>query len=222
MDIGALTGNATNSEAATRSLTEDFDTFLNLLTTQLQNQDPTSPMETEEFTNQIVQFSGLEQQIAQTGKLEELLAAERTSQAAAAVGYLGKTVEVELSATQLTAGTAPITYGLPAGVEEVTVTVFDTDGSVVATLDGTTDQGLNELTWDGTNGQGIGQPDGVYTILAVAKDAAGDPLPADEVPVFFRGTADEVLTENGDTFVVVGGIPVAISDILGVSQPPAA
>ena len=218
MDIGALTGNATSGEAGRRSLSENFDTFLNLLTTQLQNQDPTSPMETEAFTNQIVQFSALEQQIAQSDKLEELLAAERTSQAAAAVGYLGKTIETKLSATQLSAGNAPISYGLPAGVDEVTVTVFDSDGSVVATLDGTTDEGLNEITWDGKNGQGIDNPDGIYTLLAVAKDADGNPLPANEVPVFFKGVAEEVLTESGETFVVVGGVPVAISDVLGVSD----
>lgn len=218
MDIGALTGSATSGDAAKRSLSENFDTFLTLLTTQLQNQDPTSPMDSEAFTNQIVQFSALEQQIAQSDKLEELIAAERTSQAAAAVGYLGKTVETQLNATQLSAGNANITYGLPAGVDEVKVTVFDSDGSVITTIDGTTNEGLNDITWDGTSGQGVEQTDGVYTLLVVAKDAAGDPLPAGEVPVLYKGTAEEVLTESGETFVVVGGVPVAVSDILGVSN----
>lgn len=221
MNIATLantSATSTEQSAASQKLTNDFDTFLTLLTTQLKNQDPLSPLESQEFTNQIVQFSNLEQQIAQSDKLDALLSAEKTSQAANAVSYLGKTVEVPLSATQLANGNAKITYILPAGAEDVTVTIFDGSGSVLRTLDGNTEEGRNEVPWDGKDSLGNVLPDDTYTVSVGANDANGDAL--SDISVIFSGIAEDVLTEAGETFLRVGNVAIALPDIIGVRETP--
>ena len=90
---GLLGAGSKNVAVASGSLADNFDNFLILLTTQLQNQDPLSPMESTEFTNQLVQFASVEQQIKQNQSLEDLLAIERSNQAVSAVGFLGANVE---------------------------------------------------------------------------------------------------------------------------------
>ncbi len=219
MDITGLTSSTNNDpSAAAQKLTNDFDTFLTLLTTQLKNQDPLSPMESAEFTNQIVAFSNLEQQIAQSDKLDNLLSAEKTLQAATAVSYLGKTIEVPLSATQLTDGNANIAYILPPGADEVTVTIFDGSGGVLQTLDGHTEEGRNALSWDGKDSFGNVLPDDTYTISVGGLDDNGDPL--EDISVIFSGVAEDVLTEAGETFLRVGNVAVALNDVIGVRETP--
>lgn len=221
MEVAGLSKTSNNEpSAAAQKLTNDFDTFLTLLTTQLKNQDPLSPLESQEFTNQIVQFSNLEQQIAQSDKLDDLLSAEKTLQAATAVSYLGKTIEVSLSATQLTDGNADIAYILPPGAEEVTVTIFDGSGNVLQTLDGDTEEGRNKLPWDGKDSFGNVLPNDTYTISVAGLDANGDPL--EDISVIFSGVAEDVLTEAGETFLRIGNVAVALPDVIGVRETPAA
>jgi len=69
--ISGLTTDAQKTTASKASLSQDFDDFLQLLTTQLQNQDPLNPMDSNEFTNQLVQFSQVEQQINSNQKLDK-------------------------------------------------------------------------------------------------------------------------------------------------------
>ena len=220
MDIAGLSATTATStnQSASQKLATDFDTFLTLLTTQLKNQDPLSPLESQEFTNQIVQFSNLEQQIAQSDKLDDILSAEKTLQAATAVSYLGKTVEVPLTATQLANGNAKITYILPAGAEDVTITIFDGSGSVLRTLDGEAEHGRNEVPWDGKDSLGNVLPDDTYTVSVGANDANGDPL--SDISVIFSGIAEDVLTEAGETFLRVGNVAIALQDVIGVRETP--
>ncbi|HZZ11369.1 MAG TPA: flagellar hook capping FlgD N-terminal domain-containing protein, partial [Paraburkholderia sp.] len=77
---------------ASQQLAGNFDTFLTLLTTQLQNQDPLSPMDSTQFTQQLVAFSGVEQQINTNNNLQSLIALNQSQQAASAVSYIGHSV----------------------------------------------------------------------------------------------------------------------------------
>jgi flagellar basal-body rod modification protein FlgD len=115
MEVSAATSSAAKSDtaAASQSLTENFDNFLLMLTTQLQQQDPLSPTDATEFTNQLVQFSQLEQQISQTGKIDDLIATQKSAEALGAVNYLGKTVEVQSDLTLLEDGEATFSYHMP-------------------------------------------------------------------------------------------------------------
>src|SRR3954470_17819141 len=100
MDVTSVTAastSATSTSAAAsaqKQLAGNFDTFLTLLTTQLKNQDPLSPMDSNQFTQQLVQFSQVEQQINANKNLESLVSMSKAQGATSAVGYLGKTLTV--------------------------------------------------------------------------------------------------------------------------------
>ena len=200
--------------AAVQSLTQNFDTFLTLLTTQLQNQDPLSPMDSSDFTNQIVQFSALEQQITQTSRLDKLLALQESGQALAAVGYLGKAIEAAGDIAILADGEATIGYELPAGAAKATITIFDSSGAPLRALTAAAGSGRQSVVWDGTDEQGIVQSDGVYAAVVTAADQAGGTLPGGTL--FFTGVATEVSTIDGTTFVKIGDQAVAIGEIRAV------
>ena len=93
--ISALTGNSrsNNAQQSRVSFGDDFDDFLTLLTTQLQNQDPLEPTDTTEFTNQLVLFAGVEQDISQNDNLEQLIGLESANQAVGALNYIGNEVD---------------------------------------------------------------------------------------------------------------------------------
>lgn len=220
MEVSPLssTSAASGTDAAIRSLTQDFDTFLTLLTTQLQYQDPLSPMDSTEFTNQVVQFSSLEQQITQTDRLDELLALQESGHALSAVNYLGNSIEAAGNVAILANGEATMGYELPADTSEATVTIFDASGTPLKTLTAETGTGLQTLVWDGTDDQGVPQADGAYAAELLALDDTGKALSGGTM--FFSGVASEVTTIDGATFIMLGDYPVAIGDILAV-RPPA-
>ncbi len=214
-DISALTGSSSETTTAKRSLADSFDTFLTMLTTQLENQDPLSPLDSTEFTNQIVQFSGLEQQIASNEKLDNLFSASKAVEAATAVQYLGKTVEIIRNVAFLNEGSATISYALPGAASEASVTIHDQSGNVVRTLDAKTTAGRTDLTWDGKDGQGIQMDDGTYTIVVSAKNQNGNAI--EDISAFARGTAKEIINDGGETFVVVNDVPVLLGDVKSIT-----
>jgi len=150
------------------SLTETFDTFLALLTTQLQNQDPLDPLKSEEFTQQLVQFSSVEQSINQNKKLEQLIDLERAGQINGAVSYIGKEVEGVWSKLQLKDGASKITYGLDGTAVKTTINILNENGQIVRTVAGNVATGRHEYVWDGKDNAGNQVPDGVYNFTVTA------------------------------------------------------
>jgi flagellar basal-body rod modification protein FlgD len=153
---------------ASQSLADTFDTFLALLTTQLQNQDPLDPMKSEEFTQQLVQFSGVEQAINSNKKLDQLVQLQTSNQLTGAVSYIGKSVEVVSDQLMLQDGTSEITYGLDGKATQTTIKIIDQTGKTVRTINGNTEQGRHEYVWDGRNESGAPVPDGVYNFTVIA------------------------------------------------------
>ncbi len=158
------------TQAASSSLADTFDTFLTLLTTQLQNQDPLDPMKSEQFTSQLVQFAGVEQSITTNKKLEQLIELQTSSQLNTAVSYIGKNVEVVADELMLDNGTSEISYGLDHNAATTIISIVDLNGNAVRTIDGEIAAGRHELTWDGRNARGDLLPDGVYGFSVVAVD----------------------------------------------------
>src|SRR3954452_2810695 len=102
------------TKTASNKLSQDYTTFLKLLTTQLQNQDPMSPMDSSQFTNQLVQYSQVEQQIGQNDKLEKLVKMQSNNQTQASLGFIGLDVEATGSAfTYDGSSPAKMSYTLP-------------------------------------------------------------------------------------------------------------
>src|ERR687895_765063 len=101
---------AAASTVTSKTMASNFDQFLRLLTTQLKNQNPLDPLDTNQFTQQLVQFAQVEQQISMNTSLSTLIALQQATQTSAAMSFLGTTVEVEGSTTRLQGGQATWTY----------------------------------------------------------------------------------------------------------------
>ncbi len=219
MSINALgAANATSSgsgDVALKSLAANFDTFLQLLTTQLQNQDPLSPMDSTEFTNQLVLFSQLEQQINQSKKLEQLVGVLQTGQTTAALGLIGEEVEAQIGAAVLLDGEATIAYDMPPGVANAAMIIVDERGMPLRTLILPATPGRTEVVWDGKNEHGIAQANGTYSVVVSALDTNDERIAA-PVPIYMRGIAREVVSENGLTYLTVGDRHVLLDDVVAI------
>ena len=158
---------------ATQQLAGNFDTFLQLLTTQLQNQDPLSPMDSNQFTQQLVEFSGVEQQINTNDNLKSLIALSMSQQASAAVGYIGHNVVMTSGKGSLANDSVDWTYNLSAASAGTTLTVTNAAGQTVYSTSGATSQGNNDFSWDGKDANGNQLPDGQYTLSVNATAADG-------------------------------------------------
>jgi flagellar basal-body rod modification protein FlgD len=169
--VPAPTSNTSNAAASSATLAGNFDTFLTILTAQIQNQDPLQPMDSTQFTDQLVQFSGVEQQIRVNQQLETLISATNGSAGAALSGYLGKEAEIDSAGAQFTDDPIKYRYFLPTEAKSATVTITDIDGKVVYSKKGELKAGTHDFTWNGETASGTTAKDGVYYISVVAEDA---------------------------------------------------
>jgi flagellar basal-body rod modification protein FlgD len=151
-------------QAASARIANNFQDFLKLLTTQLQNQDPTAPLDTNQFTQQLVQFAQVEQQLATNSNLENLIKLQGTAQLTALTPLIGRTVEIDGSALPLQRGEAAGTYTLSGPTSETMITITNAAGRVVRTARGETGAGTHGFYWDGRDNAGNRLPDGVYTV----------------------------------------------------------
>ncbi|MEZ5876773.1 MAG: flagellar hook assembly protein FlgD [Tepidamorphaceae bacterium] len=158
------TGSAAKDRAG---IADNFDTFLQILTTQLKNQNPLEPLDTNEFTAQLVQFSQVEQQIKQNDNLESIAKLSAAAAATNAVGFIGKRVEVFTTVTDMTDGSAKWTYTAAEKAKDALFTIRDADGKVVWTGEQDISAGRDDFVWDGRNTDGVEQPDGKY-ILSIS------------------------------------------------------
>lgn len=190
-DLSSIISSVNTSSTTTSSsqtLSADMNTFLTLLTTQLQYQDPLDPMDTAEYTNQLVQYSNVEQAIQTNAKLDNLLSLSIYNLGVQAAGYVGKTVQVLGDMMPLDGGVAKSTYTLSKNVESCTITVKDTDGNVVYTAQGETSAGAHDFVWDGKNSAGEQLPDGVYQISVSTTVPNGESAASVTTTVFGRVT----------------------------------
>ncbi len=213
MDVSAVTGSSTAQSAQARqTLSGNFDTFLKLLTTQLQNQDPLEPLDATKFTEQLVSYSQVEQQINTNTNLAALLAVATTSLGANAVSYLGKTALTSDPISSLVGGAAEWRYKVPEGAANVQLSITDQNGAVVRTIAGETAAGDHDFTWDGLNAARTQLPDDVYRLSVVAKDGAGDDL---TTLVNGVGLVKEIDMSGTEPYLTIGGRQVSLTNIVG-------
>jgi flagellar basal-body rod modification protein FlgD len=220
MEIAATT-KAAASAAANRQigLADNFDNFLKLLTTQLQSQDPLSPLDATRFTEQLVQFTGVEQAIKTNDVLGQLVALVRADQMARAVGYLGAAVEAEGQTVRLDGdGPATVRYRLDQTAAEVAISIYDEAGRLVGGRQGATSSGVHDVPWDGRDPSGAQLPEGLYRVEVSASDAAGAPVPVSTTIV---GTVDGVEMLGERLMLSVDGVLLPIDSITTVRRPPA-
>ena len=207
------TGSTSSSDASL--LGSNLNTFLTLLTTQLKNQDPTSPMDTNQFTQQLVEFSGVEQQINTNNNLQTLISLQTSSETVAALPMVGKTIQYNESTAPLSSGQASFTYTLPTNAAAANLLVEDANGNIVYQTTADTSAGSHSFLWNGQNISGTTSPDGAYSLAVVAADATGKAISA---TVTATGTVDGVSVNNNVPTFDISGIKVPMSDLLTV-QP---
>jgi flagellar basal-body rod modification protein FlgD len=212
----AAATNTVNSGLA--SIANNYQTFLSLLTTQLSNQDPLSPMDTSQFTQQLTQMTGVEQQLLSNQLLQQLVnQSSSNSGLESAVGLIGKTVTVNGDSATLSGGSATWEFSLPSTPATMNVSVVDSNNNVVWTGPVTpSGSGVQSFTWNGQNMSGAQQADGgTYTLTITAKDSAGAKITPTTT---LQGSATAVQQVGGQTMVTVGGSQVPLSSIVGVSS----
>src|SRR5512140_2916220 len=118
------------SSTTSSTLAGNFQTFLTLLTTQLQNQNPLDPLDTNQFTQQLVQFAGVEQQLKTNDQLTSLVSLQKTAQSTQALGFVGKTAVVDGSTAALTKGSGAWKLGVPTNAN-VSISITNSVGQTV-------------------------------------------------------------------------------------------
>lgn len=221
METNPVGANAASIQAAgsSASLAENFDDFLALLTTQMQNQDPLSPLDSNEFTSQLVQFSGVEQAINTNNNLSSLIALEKANQVTNAVGFLGTRIEAFGNTNALSNNLAEFSYGLGTKAASTQLTILDEAGKVVFSTPGETASGHHNFAWNGEDNNGTALPDGKYSLVVTALDATGESI-STETGVIGIVTGFET-TNDGSIVLSLNGIGVPIVDIVSVKPDPA-
>ncbi|MDI1344579.1 MAG: flagellar hook capping FlgD N-terminal domain-containing protein [Pseudolabrys sp.] len=151
-------------------IASNFTTFLQLLTAQLKNQNPMDPLDTNQFTQQLVQFAQVEQQMKSNEQLTSLVALEKSASSTTALAYVGSTVVVDGSVTALTSSGATWSFNV-AKPSTASITIKDSTGQTAYTGTFAGTPGVMNFTWDGRGNDGKSWPAGNYTMSATAVDA---------------------------------------------------
>ncbi len=212
--LAALNADYRKSTTSRTSLANDLGSFLTLLTAQLKNQNPLSPMDSTEFTNQLVQFAGVEQQINANKNLETLTGLSQTSIGATAVSYLGKEVQAKSTTLPLQDGAAKYTYTLPSDASDCLIVIKDSEGSAVKTVTGSKTAGTYHMTWDGKNSYGEQLDDGAYTLEVQATETHGKTIDNIYTTVFGKVTA--IANDGDDVLIAAGPVLFGMSYIISV------
>jgi flagellar basal-body rod modification protein FlgD len=212
------TGSTSSTATSGARLADNFDTFLQILTTQLKNQNPLDPLDTNQFTQQLVQFSGVEQQLKTNEFLEAMMTSTQNSNNSQAVSYIGKIVTAEGSKTELVNGKATWHFAT-AKAATITASVRDKDGNVVYQKTGTVKEGESVFTWDGVGTDGRKKPDGSYSVSIEARDSDGKLV---TVGTQMTGEVTGVDFSGSEPVLIVGGAKVNLSAVMSVRQKTAA
>jgi flagellar basal-body rod modification protein FlgD len=202
--------------SALAQLSSNFQTFLSLLTTQLKNQDPLSPLDSNQFTQQLTQMSGVEAQL-QTNALLQQISSNTGTGIQTAVSLIGKQVKAASDSANLTNGQAQWVYNLPSGAADVKLTIVNAAGQVVH-AEAPTDlaAGDHTLSWNGKDLNGVKLPDGPYTLQITANDASGKAL---ATTTYVEGVASAVEQSSGTTMITIGGTQVPWNQVVSITQP---
>lgn len=209
---------ATASAAAAANsptIASNFTAFLQLLTTQLKNQNPLDPLDTNQFTQQLVQFAQVEQQLKSNDQLAALVALQKTAQSSAALDYVGKTVVVDGATAQLVGNNATWSFSAPRPAA-ATFNINNAAGQLVYTGNYTVNPGQQEFVWDGRGTDGKSWPAGNYTISITAKDANGQPV---AISTEVQGIVDSADLSQTPPVLAIGGQSFGLDQIKRVIRP---
>jgi len=224
MDITGITGvsdsstfEAEQANAAFGSDELNKETFLTLLTTQMQNQDPLDPMANEEFVAQLAQFSSLEQQMLTNSMLESVYLGIASLNNASMAALVGTDVVAYGDGISYSGeGDVELSYDAAADAASLTLEIFDSEGNVIYSEElGAAEAGEGSVTWNGTDSDGQPAPEGEYTFKITGEDADGESIDVAEMIV---GVVEEMDYSSGTPQPIVGGVTVELADIIRLTE----
>jgi len=211
----STSSSSTSSASSLNQIAGNFNEFLTLLTTQLQNQDPLSPLDTNQFTQQLVEFSSVEQQVNMNTNLQTLISLQQTAEATSAMQFLGSNVTLTGSTAALAAN-SPATWSLnSASPATGTVTVTSSTGQTAYTGTVSLNAGSQTYSWNGQGTNGVTWPAGQYTLAVTATNANGKPV---TVSTQVQGTVSGVNMSQNPPQLTVGGQSYPISAIQSINN----
>jgi flagellar basal-body rod modification protein FlgD len=201
---------ASANALANTQIAGNFQSFLQLLTTQLQNQNPLSPLDTNQFTQQLVEFAGVQQQINTNDSLATLVSLQQTAQSSQALQFVGKTAVVKGSTAALSSSQAEWELNIPSA-STVNITIANSTGATVYTNSFEVAAGNNQaFGWNGLGTDGTQQPDGNYTLTATAKDSAGNTV---GIATSVAGVVSSVDLTQSPPLLSIGGQTFTVNQV---------
>ncbi len=208
---------STNTLSSTTgaTLAGNFQTFLTLLTTQLKNQNPLDPLDTNQFTQQLVQFASVEQQLKTNDQLTTLVSLQQTAQSTQALGFVGKTAVVDGSTAALKSSSAGWELSVPTN-STVNISITNSTGQTVFSNSYSVNAGNNQaFTWDGKGNDGTQWPDGQYKLTATAADSAGNSV---AVSTQIKGVVDSVDLTQSPPLLSINNQTYTVNQIKSIVQ----
>jgi flagellar basal-body rod modification protein FlgD len=203
------------NDLATQQIAGNFQSFLQLLTTQLQNQNPLDPLDTNQFTQQLVEFAGVQQQLNTNSSLATLVSLQQTAQSTQALTFVGKTATVSGSTTTMTNSQASWNLDIPSNCT-MTVTISNGSGQTVFTGNYSATAGNGQpFTWNGKGNDGTQWPDGQYKLTATAQDSSGNNV---AVSTDVEGMVSSVDLTQTPPMLTINGQTYTINQIKGISS----
>jgi flagellar basal-body rod modification protein FlgD len=213
--IAAASANAATSTAQSSKFGGDFNTFLTLLTTQIKNQSPTDPLDTNQMTNQLVQFASVEQQISMNQNLQRLLALEQTSQLTASAPLIGQKVSVEAEQITLQSGAGSLNLPSAGASQTALVTIRGSGDRVLRQETVPLGSAPKTWSWDGKGSDGLALPDGAYKVSVTGVAIGGKP---EALPFTTVGKVTGAERAGGDLKLLLGQLQVSFDKLRNVNS----
>ncbi len=211
----AASSAAAANALASSQIAGNFQSFLTLLTTQLQNQNPLDPLDTNQFTQQLVEFAGVQQQINTNDLLATLVSLQQTAQSTQALGFVGKTAVVNGSTAALTNSSATWELSVPTN-STLNVTITNSTGQTVYSGNYSAQAGNNQpFTWNGLGTDGTQNPDGSYKLTATAADASGNNV---AITTQIQGVVSSVDLTQSPPLLSINGQSYTVSQIQSITD----
>ena len=215
LPAGSSSSSSSLSSTSGATLAGNFQTFLTLLTTQLQNQNPLDPLDTNQFTQQLVEFASVEQQLKTNDSLSTLVSLEQTAQSTQALTFVGKTAVVNGNTAALTNSQATWELNVPSN-SNVNVSIANSSGQTVFSGTYAVNAGNNQpFTWSGQGNDGTQWPDGQYTLTATATDSSGNSV---GVTTQVQGVVSSVDLTQSPPLLTINGQSYTVNQIQSIAN----
>ena len=211
---GSTSAASATGTNALQQLGSNFNQFLTLLTTQLQNQDPTSPMDTNQFTQELVQFTGVQQSVATNTNLTQLISLQQGAEVLQSASVVGHKATVTAGQIALQNGAGQVAFTAPSA-ETVQLGIVDSSGKSVRNVSIAAQAGSNSWTWDGRDDAGNQLANGAYGIALETATSGGA---ASAVPFSVVGTATGLVNGPSGMQLQIGALSVGLDKVQSVAS----